>query len=109
MMLVVELFGVASPGRGRTPGPVYTTVTGPTEETATGPEYITRQSGPYCPVPKGAEFFDVTDGLVDVATGRPLFEVGEGMMEKLEDAKISLKRMEERWVWTSASLFPRRG
>lgn len=107
MMLVVELFGVALAGRGRTPGPVYTTVTGPTEETATGLEYITNQRGLHRPVPKGAEFYDVTDGMVDVATGRPLFEIGEGMLEKLEDAKAALRLIEERWVWTLASLFSR--
>lgn len=36
----------------------------------------------------------MTDGLVDVATGRPLFEVGEGMLERLEDAKTALRLIE---------------
>lgn len=63
-------------------------------ETATGQEYIARQRSGRHLVPKGAAFYDVTDGLVDVATGRPLFEVGEAMLEKPEDAKTALRLME---------------
>jgi hypothetical protein len=46
---------------------------------------------------------------VDVTTERALFEIGDGMLEEMEEAKRCLKLIEERWVWTSASLFPRPG
>jgi hypothetical protein len=108
VMLVVELFGVALAGRRMTPGPVYTTTIGPALTTATGLKY-TEQKTRQHDIPKGAGFYDVTDGLVDVATGRALFEIGEGMLEELEYAKRCLKLIEERRVWTSASLFPRLG
>jgi hypothetical protein len=48
-------------------------------------------------IPEGTEFYDVTDRLTDM-TGSELFKAGEGMLQKLEDAKRVLKKIEKRLV-----------
>lgn len=61
-----------------------------------------RAAGPVCTTLGGVEFYDVTDGVVDVRGREPL-EAAEGKLRELEDAKRMLTRFGMRWVCPPSS------